>query len=128
MGDSQSRQDVKRTPSFFVYRSTMSIEICYHPKLHRSFISLKSRSVWVKEEVMSLDTWVMMGGWNFLDQFQVNEFLDKVEEVDVSHLAFGGTPPVRPDPRHDKDSMAKGQEPPAEIMRYAGRVRSPFCR
>ena len=73
---------------------------------------------------MSLDTWVMIGSWGFLDQFEVNEFLDKVEEADVTHLAFGGTPPMLPDPRHYKESVVKGQEPPPEIMRYEGGVRS----
>ena len=75
---------------------------------------------------MSLDTWFMIGDWSFLDQFQVNEFLDKMEEVRVKCLAFGGAPPMKPDPRHYKDSVVKGMEPPPETMQHEAAVRSLF--
>ena len=38
---------------------------------------------------MVLDTWVMIGGWDFLDEFEVDRFLDMMEEARASHLAFG---------------------------------------
>lgn len=49
---------------------------------------------------MPLDTWVMMGNWSFLDQFEIHEFLDKMEEAGVRHLAFGAPLPLEPDPRN----------------------------
>ena len=66
----------------------------------------------------------MINNWNFLDQCEVSQFLDKIEEAGVRHLAFGGTLPVKPDPRHYKDSVVRGQEPPPEIMSRETQVRS----
>ena len=38
---------------------------------------------------MVLDAWVMIGGWGFLDEFEVDRFLDMMETARASHLAFG---------------------------------------
>ena len=75
---------------------------------------------------MSLNTWVMVGGWNFLDRFEVDEFLDKMEEAGAGHLAFGGSLPLEPDPRNYAEGPVRGQAPPPEVMAREGEVRSLF--
>ena len=74
-------------------------------------------------ESVGLDTWVIVGGWNFLDQVQIDQFLDRMEETGVKHLAFHGAPPMKPDPRHYKESLVKSQEPPPEIMSREAQVK-----
>ena len=39
---------------------------------------------------MVLDAWVMIGGWDFLDEFEVDRFLDMMETARASHLAYRG--------------------------------------
>ena len=73
---------------------------------------------------MVLDAWVMIGGWDFLDEFEVDRFLDKMETARASHLAFGGIPPLQPNPRHCRGSRVKGECPPVEIMAREGAVRA----
>ncbi len=75
---------------------------------------------------MVLDTWVMIGGWDFLDEFEVDRFLDMMEEARASHLAFGGMPPLQPNPRHYRESRVKGECPPVEIMAREGAVHALF--
>ena len=65
---------------------------------------------------MVLDAWVMIGGWDFLDEFEVDRFLDMMETARASHLAFGGIPPLQPNPRHCRGSRVKGECSPVEIM------------
>ena len=73
---------------------------------------------------MSLDTWAMVGSWDFLDQSSIDQFLDKMQAARVQNLAFGGTPPLEPDPRHYRDSPVQPQTPPERIMAYRARVQS----
>jgi hypothetical protein len=75
---------------------------------------------------MSLDTWVMIGGWDFLDRFEIGPFLDMMEEAGASHLAFAGMLPLLPNPRHYRESRVKGVCPPAEIMAREGAVHALF--
>ena len=45
---------------------------------------------------MAMDTWFMQGGWAFLDASEIDPFLDKMEEAEIRHLAFGGPLPLAP--------------------------------
>ena len=75
---------------------------------------------------MALDTWVMVGSWHYLVQFGIEEFLDRMAEAGVGHLAFGAPLPLQPDPANYADSPVKGQAPPPEIMACESFVRSFF--
>ena len=66
----------------------------------------------------------MVPGWTVLDQFEIPQFLDKMEEAGVKHLAFGGPPPVVPDPKHYEGSVVPWVPPPAEVMARADEVKS----
>jgi hypothetical protein len=68
---------------------------------------------------MSLDTWVMRPGWEFLDEFGSDEFLDKMEQAGARHLAFGAALPVQPDPRHYEGAIKGYPAPPSTLDREA---------
>ena len=65
----------------------------------------------------------MIGGWDFLE-FEVDRYLDMMEETRASHLAFGGMPPLQSNPRHYRESRVKGECPPIESMAREGVVHA----
>ncbi|MSS70827.1 MAG: hypothetical protein EXS64_04985 [Candidatus Latescibacteria bacterium] len=71
---------------------------------------------------MALETWVMVGGWDFLDRYGVDRFLDTLQEAGVNHVAFGGTPPVEPDPKVYKAHGIAPLPPPPDILARADGV------
>jgi hypothetical protein len=72
---------------------------------------------------MSLDTWFMQGSWGFLDTFEIDPFLDKMEEAGVKHLAFGAPLPLEPNPQH-YDGAIKGCPSPPAVVERAAKIRS----
>ena len=66
----------------------------------------------------------MVSGWHFLDRFEIDEFLDKMDEAGVRHLAFSGALPIRPDSKCYEDSVVKPEEPTPETMSRELPVRS----
>ena len=64
---------------------------------------------------MPLDTWFMRPGWEFLDAFSIEEFLDKMEQNGVPCLGFGAALPVPPDPHHYEGAL-KGYPAPATSL------------
>ncbi len=72
---------------------------------------------------MPLDTWVMKSGWGFLDEFYIDEYLDKMEEAGARTLAFGTPLPLEPDPRNYHGAI-KGCPPPPDAMARAGTIRA----
>lgn len=75
---------------------------------------------------MSLDTWVMVGKWDFLDQRTPHAFLDQMQDAGVRNVALGGTLPLLPDPAHYQESEIPPEPPPAAVMDYAARVETLF--
>jgi hypothetical protein len=49
--------------------------------------------------IKKFDTWVMVSDWDILDRYTSSEFLDKMEQAGVKHVAFGGRLPMRPIPK-----------------------------
>ena len=64
---------------------------------------------------MPLDTWFMRPGWEFLDAFSIEEFLDKMEQNGVPCLGFGAALPAPPDPHHYEGAL-KGYPAPATSL------------
>jgi hypothetical protein len=75
---------------------------------------------------MALETWVMLPGWGFLDQYSVDGFLDHLQEAGVNNLVFGATPPVLPDPASYQECGIEPTPPPTEIMARADAVAATF--
>ena len=59
---------------------------------------------------MALDTWVMQPGWNFLDEYGDEEYLDKMGAIGVGNLAFGAALPLESNPANYHGSI-KGSPP-----------------
>ena len=72
---------------------------------------------------MPLDTWVMRPGWEFLDAFSIEEFLDKMEQNGVRCLAFGAALPAPPDPHHYEGAL-KGYPAPATSLDRKSRINA----
>jgi len=72
---------------------------------------------------MAMDTWFMQGGWAFLDASEIDPLLDKMEEAEIRHLAFGGPLPLAPEPRHYEGPL-KGCPPPPATRARAAKIRS----
>ena len=79
---------------------------------------------------MALDTWLMQPGWAFLDEFGVDQYLDKMGEAGIVQLAIGAPFPVEPDPGHYDgtikgcplpDAVKEKKEQVGEFLDTAGR-------
>ena len=57
--------------------------------------------------IKKFDTWVMVSDWDILDRYTSSEFIDKMEEAGVKHVAFGGRLPMRPNPKNYENSLIK---------------------
>ena len=68
---------------------------------------------------MAMDTWLMQGGWGFLEASEIDPLLDKMEEAEIRHLAFGGPLPLAPEPRHYEGPLKGCPPPPATRARPA---------
>ena len=71
---------------------------------------------------MAMDTWLMQGGWGFLDASEIDPLLDKMEEAEIRHLAFGGPLPLAPEPRHYEGPLKGCPPPPATRARGQDKV------
>jgi len=76
--------------------------------------------------ITKIDTWVMLNNWNILDCYTSSEFLDKMEEAGVKHVAFGGRLPIRANPKNYENSLVKRKTPSPEILSLKNKVQKLF--
>jgi len=76
--------------------------------------------------IKKFDTWVMVSDWDILDRYTSSEFLDKMEEAGVKHVAFGGRLPMRPNPKNYENSLIKRENPSPEIFSLLNKVKKLF--
>ena len=68
----------------------------------------------------------MVNNWNILDRYDYSEFLGKMEQAGVKHVAFGGRLPIKPSSKNYENSLAKREHPSPEIFSLKNKVKKLF--
>ena len=76
--------------------------------------------------ITKINTWVMVNNWNILDRYDSSEFLDKMEQAGVKHVAFGGRLPIKPSSQNYENSLVKRENPSPEIFSLKNKVKKLF--